>query len=118
MEGLRQRSRMGETPQHARLQRCGNCFQHQQRDSATPTVLTHPLTVVEPPKVVEEDALGKSYDRRLLRRLLGYLKPYWRVVALSVACLLTLSVLQIAGPLLTRQAIDVYLTPPDLPVAD
>ena len=29
----------------------------------------------------EEEALGKAYDSRLMRRLLRYMKPYaWRVV--------------------------------------
>ena len=68
--------------------------------------------------MVEEDALGKSYDKRLLRRLLSYLKPYWRVVAVSLVCLLAHSMLQIAGPLLTRQAIDRYLSPPDMALAE
>ena len=29
----------------------------------------------------EEDVLGKAYDSRLMKRLLGYLRPYrWHVV--------------------------------------
>ena len=60
---------------------------------------------------MEEEALGKAYDGRLMRRLLIYLKPYWRSVAVSIAFLILLSCLQIAGPLLTRTAIDHYLLP-------
>jgi ATP-binding cassette subfamily B protein len=60
---------------------------------------------------VEEEALGRSYDGRLMRRLLAWLKPYWRAVALSAACLLVNSLLQVAGPLLTKAAVDRYLTP-------
>ena len=26
----------------------------------------------------DEEILGKAYDARLMRRLLGYLWPYWR----------------------------------------
>jgi ATP-binding cassette subfamily B protein len=46
-----------------------------------------------------------------MRRLLVYLHPYRGLVALSVAFLLLHSVLQIAGPLLTKVAIDRYLEP-------
>jgi len=46
-----------------------------------------------------------------MRRLLGYLRPYWRVAALSLACLLALTALQVLGPLLTKMAVDRYLAP-------
>ena len=36
----------------------------------------------------EEDALGKAYDARLMRRLLQYLKPYVGYVALALLVLL------------------------------
>ncbi|MGE5568039.1 MAG: ABC transporter ATP-binding protein [Rhodospirillales bacterium] len=60
---------------------------------------------------VEEEILGKVYDGRLMRRLLGYLKPYRGVVAICVVLLLAASVLQVAGPLLTKMAVDRYLAP-------
>lgn len=60
---------------------------------------------------MEEESLGKAYDGRLMRRLLGYLKPYRRVVAISVVLLLASSVLQVVGPLLTKIAVDRYLEP-------
>ncbi len=60
---------------------------------------------------VEEEILGKAYDGRLMRRLLGYLKPYRRVVGISVVLLLATSVLQVLGPLLTKAAVDRYLAP-------
>ena len=46
-----------------------------------------------------------------MRRLLKYLRPYSRTVAISVAFLFLQSVLQIAGPLITKTAIDWYLVP-------
>lgn len=46
-----------------------------------------------------------------MRRLLHYLGPYRRVVAASLIALIALSVLQVAGPLLTKLAIDRYLVP-------
>jgi len=59
----------------------------------------------------EEEALGKTYDARLLRRLMGYLRPYRRLVALSVILLVSQALLQTAGPYLTKVAIDRYLNP-------
>ena len=54
----------------------------------------------------EEDVLGRAYDHRLMRRLLGYLRPYkGRVVAAVVVVVLD-AVAQLAGPWLTMQAID------------
>ena len=46
-----------------------------------------------------------------MRRLIVYLKPYWRTVAVSIAFLFLQSSLQIAGPLITKTAIDRYLLP-------
>jgi ATP-binding cassette, subfamily B, multidrug efflux pump len=60
---------------------------------------------------VEEEILQKSYDGRLMRRLLRYLAPYKSTVALSVLCLLLHAVFQVVGPLLTKVAIDRYLAP-------
>jgi ATP-binding cassette subfamily B multidrug efflux pump len=60
---------------------------------------------------VEEEVLGKAYDGRLMRRLLGYMRPYRMRVAISLVFLLAQSVLQIMGPLLTRTAVDKYLQP-------
>jgi ATP-binding cassette, subfamily B, multidrug efflux pump len=59
---------------------------------------------------VEEDAAPKSTDRRILWRLLTYLAPYRGAVLASLACLLVHSLLQAAGPLLTKFAIDTYFT--------
>jgi len=58
---------------------------------------------------VEEEVLGKAYDSRLMRRLLGYMQPYRATIVISLVFLLAQSVLQVLGPLLTRIAIDKYL---------
>ncbi len=56
--------------------------------------------------IQEEEALGKAYDGRLMRRLLRYMKPYrWRVVA-AVALLVSAAGLQIVGPWLVQMALD------------
>jgi len=60
---------------------------------------------------VEEEVLGKAYDSRLMRRLLGYMRPYRGYVALSLVFLLLQSALQVLGPLLTKIAVDRYLAP-------
>jgi ATP-binding cassette subfamily B multidrug efflux pump len=62
----------------------------------------------------EEDVLGKAYDARLMRRLLGYLRPYTRQVALAVAAIIGHSVLQLAPPYLTKIVIDEYIPAGDL----
>lgn len=54
----------------------------------------------------EEDSLGRAYDARLVRRLLGFLRPYRGQVALAVLLLLGSALLQLAGPVLTRATID------------
>jgi len=54
----------------------------------------------------EEEALGKAYDARLMKRLLRYLRPYrWRVL-LAVLLLIWASALALVGPWLTKVAID------------
>jgi len=59
----------------------------------------------------EEEALGKAYDSRLMRRLLGYLRPYkWRVV-LAMGLVAVVTPLELAPPLLFRKAIDAYFVP-------
>ena len=46
-----------------------------------------------------------------MRRLLTYIRPYKLEVAIALALLLVNSVLQVVGPLLTKIAVDRYLTP-------
>jgi ATP-binding cassette subfamily B protein len=58
---------------------------------------------------VEEEVLGKAYDSRLMRRLLGYLRPYRLMAGASLVFLLAQSGLQVLGPLLTKTAVDRYL---------
>jgi ATP-binding cassette subfamily B protein len=60
---------------------------------------------------VEEEVLGKAYDGRLMRRLLGYMRPYRMRIAISLVFLLAQSAMQVLGPLLTRTAVDRYIAP-------
>ena len=54
----------------------------------------------------EEEALGKAYDARLMRRLLRYLRPYRWHVLLAVLVLTLGSATQIVGPWITQLVID------------
>jgi ATP-binding cassette subfamily B protein len=65
----------------------------------------------------EEDALGKAYDSRLMRRLLRYARPYRSLVAASLGLLAVEGVLQLVGPLLTQRVIDVALPARDAAAA-
>jgi ATP-binding cassette, subfamily B, multidrug efflux pump len=65
---------------------------------------------------VEEELLHRSYDARLMRRLLVYARPYWAVILVSLVLLLGDALLQVLGPLLTKTAIDRYLAPAGEPI--
>ncbi len=54
----------------------------------------------------EEEALGKAYDARLMKRLIRYLAPYKWHVALAILVLMLASATQIVGPWLTQLVID------------
>lgn len=54
----------------------------------------------------EDEALGKAYDHRLMRRLVGYLRPYRRAVIGSLILLFITSGLTIAGPWVIARIID------------
>jgi len=58
---------------------------------------------------LEEEALGKAYDARLMKRLLAYLRPYRPKVVLAVLMLVAASGLALVGPWLTMEAIDVAI---------
>ena len=62
----------------------------------------------------EEDVLGKAYDAVLMRRLLGYLRPYKPQVAIALAAIIANSALQLVQPWLVKVAIDRYIAAGDL----
>ena len=62
----------------------------------------------------EEEILGKAYDGRLMRRLLGFLRPHKARVAAAVALVVAAAGLQLAGPYLTKIAIDDHIAHGDL----
>ncbi len=56
-----------------------------------------------------EERLVNVFDGRLARRLAGYVRPHLPLALGALALLLIEGMLQLAGPLLTRQVIDVAL---------
>lgn len=62
-----------------------------------------------------EERLGKAYDGRLLRRLLRYTRPYRAQVVLAITLLLTGAAVELAGPWLTKFAIDRAIPERDTP---
>ncbi|HLG55987.1 MAG TPA: ABC transporter ATP-binding protein [Vicinamibacterales bacterium] len=62
----------------------------------------------------DEDVLGKAYDGRLMRRLLGYLRPYRRQVVVAVAAIIGHSCLELTPPYLTKIVIDSYIPARDV----
>ncbi len=60
----------------------------------------------------EEEVLGKAYDARLMRRLLCYLRPYWRVALLALVAILLYGGLQAVPPYLLKVEVDRYLQSP------
>jgi ATP-binding cassette subfamily B protein len=57
----------------------------------------------------EDDAPARSYDRTLLLRLLTYLRPYKAAVAASFLLIVVMAGLDLAGPYLTKVAIDRHI---------
>ena len=57
----------------------------------------------------EEEVLGKAYDARLMRRLLQYLRPYWRQVVVAFIAIIAGSAASLAQPYLIKIAIDGYI---------
>ncbi len=57
----------------------------------------------------DDEILGKAYDSRLMRRLLLYLRPYWRSVAVAFVALFVGAVAALAQPYLMKVAIDRYI---------
>jgi len=72
-----------------------------------------PADQVRNPKSMahEEEVLGKAYDSRLMRRLLTYLRPYRKQVAIALISIVFKAFCDVLGPYLVKVAIDRYLTP-------
>jgi ATP-binding cassette subfamily B protein len=70
------------------------------------------------PHVSDEDLdARKGYDRRLVRRLLVYVRPYGVLVVGALVLLMTEGLLQLVGPIMTERVIDVALPRRDAALA-
>src|SRR5206468_7158786 len=59
----------------------------------------------------EDEILGKAYDARLMRRLLGYLRPYRGLVVVALLILLGLSLADVAPPIIAKFIVDNAIAP-------
>jgi len=57
----------------------------------------------------EEAALGNIYDARLVRKLLGLLRPFRLLLALAVVVLLAVTAFELVLPYLTKEVIDRHI---------
>ncbi|HVP76921.1 MAG TPA: ABC transporter ATP-binding protein [Thermodesulfobacteriota bacterium] len=58
---------------------------------------------------MEEGKLGKAYDLKLMARLGGFLRPYSKLMVLSLIFVLIMAGLDLIIPYLTKEAIDRYI---------
>ena len=65
----------------------------------------------------EEEALGRAYDARLMRRLLTYARPHVALVTGALGLLMLEGLLQLVGPMLTQYVIDVAIPARDVAMA-
>src|SRR5208337_3731383 len=59
----------------------------------------------------EEEIIGKAYDSRLMRRLIVYLRPYWRMTLFALITTLLYGILQALPAYLMKVEVDRYLDP-------
>jgi ATP-binding cassette subfamily B protein len=62
----------------------------------------------------EDEILGKAYDARLMVRILRYLRPYWKLLTVSLSFLVLHTGTQLLGPYITKIAIDRYISHRDI----
>ncbi|MCH7962487.1 MAG: ABC transporter ATP-binding protein [Bacteroidetes bacterium] len=61
----------------------------------------------------EEEILGKAYDSKLMKRLLGYIKPYKKYVIFAILLNIIVAALGPVRPYLTKIAVDDYIVNSD-----
>jgi ATP-binding cassette, subfamily B, multidrug efflux pump len=59
----------------------------------------------------EKELSGRPIDKKTASRLMGFIKPYRHLLALTIFLLLLTAALQITGPFLIKLSIDNYITP-------
>ena len=61
----------------------------------------------------EDEVLGKAYDTKLMKRLLGYVKPYKHFVIFAILLNMVVAALGPVRPYLTKIAVDDYIAHSD-----
>ena len=59
--------------------------------------------------MADDDIQGKVYDKVLFKRLIKYLKPYWKYVFISFVLLLLITVAELSIPYITKFVVDEYI---------
>jgi ATP-binding cassette subfamily B multidrug efflux pump len=59
----------------------------------------------------EEEKLSKPYDARLMKRMLGFVKPYKTLVIITIVLLFFVTAFTLTLPYITKIAIDRFITP-------
>jgi ABC-type multidrug transport system fused ATPase/permease subunit len=62
-----------------------------------------------------EEVGGKAFDRRIILRLLAFLRPYWPRMVMALLLILLASGLSLAAPYLIKVAIDQHIAQGDVP---
>jgi len=59
--------------------------------------------------VPDDSVMGQAYDARLMRRLLGFLKPYRFQIVMAVLLLTAVTMVELAVPLLVKTGVDRHI---------
>lgn len=62
----------------------------------------------------EDEQAGRAFDVHIIRRLLVFLKPHWRVMVVACGLMLGTSALRLATPYLVKVAIDEHIIQGDI----
>ena len=65
----------------------------------------------EAKKYHEEKLIEKSYDFRTTKRLMSYVKPYWRMMSMALVLTLLTNILISLQPYFTKVAVDSFIVP-------
>ena len=68
--------------------------------------------------VLEDTEFGKVYDQGVVLRLLGYVRPHWKLTTFSMVMMLVYIGTQVSVPLLVALAVKEFIRPEDLSVAE
>ncbi|MFW6266686.1 MAG: ABC transporter ATP-binding protein [Halanaerobiales bacterium] len=57
----------------------------------------------------EDEAMGKAYDSKLMKRLLGYARSYWKIIIFCIILMLIVTGVELIRPYLIKIAIDDHI---------